>query len=469
MPRTLLIALLDASSSMNDAFSSPEPGDGHGKTRMGETKLDVAKDLFLETLINAPTADTDIAVFAFSDSLRSLFYGPATNAMDVEGLIRSLKAEGSANLADAFIELERWIKKKIRRFSVFGPKKYARIKVLVFSDGLTDPDLAAQGFHTFAWEVQPTPIDIHFRLIDSTPQGRQTQRRVVKGTDDRLVEEKNIVPHFEGIERVKTLIDELKHHEPDMKPLREPAKAPLSGKIARSGERQRALFKEYLAAHDMPAMATIRFAGSVAHPFNSRLLAEGILPAISALETIQAAGEKTGIAPDVQILSISRTSDIKASVSGIAKAVEVLDERFTPWKRENAKKMKQLEIDKLSHEVRKIKAEARQAETALDDPDHESRVKELELRKMEAEAERIELENESRRLRIEEQKIRQQLILMAHTITRSMCENLEVSEPVYLERHASILEALTQLSRTAYPMEVVHDGATAVTGPGRER
>ena len=96
---------------------------------------------------------------------------------------------------------------------------------------------------------------------------------------------------------------------------------------------------------------------------NATVLATEVVPALEAIETIQQVSDSVSDRePKIQVLSLTQSSPVEVSISGIAKSIEFIDEKFTPWKREFAKKIADLKLQKGELEVKKLRAEASEAE-----------------------------------------------------------------------------------------------------------
>ena len=145
---------------------------------------------------------------------------------------------------------------------------------------------------------------------------------------------------------------------------------------------------------------------------------------------------------------------MKVSVSGMAKAIEVIEELFTPWKREHSRNIRRLELEEKELQIRKLRAETEQVEQAL----YETKIaREKEARRQEIENVNKEIEMEERRLRLERERYAEQLVWLARRITESLCSNYNLSEDDLANRHMKVKESLEILARIKYSIETIHE------------
>jgi hypothetical protein len=425
--QNLWLVLIDTSASMGSGFSSKGPSAGRVRRGGWETKIDAAKELLSATIKSLRTPD--VAVVEFTSRSALLFHAPSREFSRYESSIQKLTANDGTDLAAALENLPA----TIAGGHFQDLHSYSEVQILVITDGLTDARSAGAAAHQLISDLRPTQIRIRVLLVDQTPEGDETAYSVATNDD---------VEYAQSYEATRTATQA------------SAAKA-LSYNLATAGAHQRALYREQAALLGSAPLSTIGFVGSSSDRTNSAMLRSEIVPAIEALEQIQEVASSDGVSADVEIYTISKSSDLKVSVSGIAKAIEVVDERFTPWKREHAQYMAQLEREEKELELRKLRAEAREAERNIVDLGLDRRYRELELRREEAKVEREVLENEALRLKLARAKLDRKLVAAAQDITHVLCSNYDLPEDELSSRQIRVKEALEILSGSKYLLEHV--------------
>ncbi len=427
MQKSLWLVLVDTSGSMEGGFHSKGPGTGRIRTGGWKTKIEAAKDLLAATVRGLRTPD--VAVVEFNHVSRLLFHAPSRESSKYEYLIDELSAGGGTDLAGALVHLQETISHGHFRDLSF----YAEVQILVISDGLTDARQAEIAANQLIADLLPSRVNIRVLLVDQTPDGDETAYSVATNDD----------------------VEYAQSYEATQEAARTSAAEALSFNLSNAGVHQRALYREQSEILGRPAITTIGFVGSSRDRTNAAMLRSQIVPVLEAIERIQAAASSDGISTDIEVFAISKSSDFKASVSGIAKAVEVIDERFTPWKREHAQYMAQLEREEKELEVRKLRAKAMQAERNVISLAAEQRYRELEIEREKINVERQELENELLRLKLERAKVDRNLVSIAQEITYKLCANLDLPEDEFESRQIRVKEALDILSSSKYLLEHV--------------
>lgn len=423
----LWLVLIDTSGSMDDGFGSGKsPTRGRVRTGGWDTKIEAAKELLESTIANLRTPD--VAVVEFNSSSRLLFHAHSNDSSHYNSRIKQLQAGGTTELAHALDHLSDLISKN--GYKELG--EYREIQILVITDGLTKSDSSGQASKRLISSLINTRTNIRVLLIDRTPEGDETAYKVATNDDVEYAE------NYEATQNATSAS----------------AASSLSYNLATTGVHQRALYKEQAVLRGRPPVKTIGFVNSGPDRLNSISLSNEVVPTLSALEEIQAVSESDGVKRDVEIYSLTKSSDLKVSVSGMAKAIEVIEELFTPWKREHSRNIRRLELEEKELQIRKLRAETEQIEQAL----YETKVaREKEARRQEIENINKEIEMEERRLRLERERYAEQLVWLARRITESLCSNYDLSEDDLANRHMKVKESLEILARIKYSIETIHE------------
>jgi len=425
MAESIWVILLDTSGSMGSGFT--RVGEPTGLTEAGgwKRKIDAAKDLLLRRIEALRTPD--VAVIQFTATARLLFLAPAVRFPEFAGVIRDLRAGGGTDLACALDEAA----------SISGLSDYAQIKVLVISDGLTDADAAGRAADRLRAAYPQATIGV--LLIDQTDEGDETAFQVATSDD---------VTYASSYAEVSKAVGS---SAADM----------LASEVASVAVKQRRLVSDLLIAQDRPRLQTLLFEGSDTTPLNARTLAADVVPVLRALETLQdIADSSRGARSQIQVIDISQTSPVNASVSGIAKAVEVLDEQLTPWKREHAKRIADLRERKLKLQIAKLHAEAMSIR-------HKEELLSARVRKINAEAERLEIENDEKRIKMEEDELRKELLSLAKVVVMRLCSNADLDAMVRLQYETQALEATSIYVDTRYNVRTLYDDHQCSERPTR--
>jgi|SRR5208282_2770445 hypothetical protein len=294
--------LLDVSGSMAEGFSTPPSNDPFEEHGLWDTKLHAAKDLLLLQIIRL--REQEIAVYTFADTTKKIFQGTRDDFAEAESKIRNIEADGHTNLASALVAVTE------------DPalENYIPLTVLILSDGLSnlgDPKSAAQRL------VEKFPhCRIDTILIDETPEGRRTAEDVSIGGDVRSAASKTQVSR----EVVSARAGELAH---------ELASLPY---LAFNAESELAR----ITGGPSPTLLTVTTPLSL----TAASLDREIVPTLQALEALgRARTEGLGLPFRGKINSISQSSPISISLSGLKEAVELALEWVIPWRRENAKRI----------------------------------------------------------------------------------------------------------------------------------
>jgi hypothetical protein len=314
------IIVLDISGSMGEGFSARPVADPLAERGAWKTKLDAAKDLLLRQIAASRVQDT--AVLTFSDTARKIFHGARTSFSQAENAVRSLGAGGNTNLAAGLAAV------------VDDPafEGYRALSVLILSDGLSnrgDPVAAAERL------VAKYPYArIDTILIDDTEAGRLVAEAV----------------SINGWVRPAVSSDLLEKAVPLGKA------ASLQHEIAGLGRQRLALETELAAAVAAPVPTLLTITSPLR--LTTYSLREEIAPLMEAVEALQkTADDAAGVTYRGSVTSLSQSSPVTISLSGLREAVQLVLELVIPWRREHARAMLRLKEQEAELENKRRQAQ----------------------------------------------------------------------------------------------------------------
>jgi hypothetical protein len=147
-----------------------------------------------------------------------------------------------------------------------------------------------------------------------------------------------------------------------------------------------------------------------------------------------------------RIIRLSQNSPIEAELGGVAEAVTTIRDLVVPWRRENAKKLSDLEIEQRQAEINSLQIANKIAESQVDQQT-------LETEKIKLEIEQMRLANEERRLAIEQKRLElhEAKIQMALTIINRFMPNMPESKRIAFVNQ--FIKALTVLVESPLTIE----------------
>ncbi|WP_428305670.1 VWA domain-containing protein [Lacipirellula sp.] len=418
MADSIWVVLLDTSGSMGEPFTQVGKPTGMYESGGWSSKIEAAKDLLIRRMGALRTPD--IAVIEFKEFPTLLFNEPATRFHEYIDSIRDLRSGGGTDLAAAISSAA----------TITALASYAQVRLLIVSDGLTDSEAAGIAADELRITVPQATVSV--LLIDQTDQGDETAFRVATNDD---------VTYAYSYADVSSAIT---GSAADL----------LAFEIGTLARKQRLLVSELLDVQERPSLRTLEFEGSEATRLTADVLTNEVIPVLKSMEALQGIADSSrNTATRIQVTNISQTSPIKASVSGIAKAVEVLDERLTPWKREHSKEMANLAERRLKLQLSKLECEAL----------HYEGMAKAELRRANAEAERFELENEERRLKLDESRFEQKLLVLAWEVARDLLRDGYVDHNGLAYHQVDALNAIKDYMKTRFNARLFDDQSSGLS------
>jgi len=167
-----------------------------------------------------------------------------------------------------------------------------------------------------------------------------------------------------------------------------------------------------------------------------------VAPYLKALESLlQIINEIKGKPLDViAIEGITKRSPLSVNLdAGAGEAIRAIQETVVPWRRKNAKEMKEIELELKKAEV--VQTRIRTAKER-----EESKKISVEAKREQAEIERINLENEERRLALEEKRFefeKKRIGLALELLNRLKVDMTEAEKIAYVVRLLEPLKVLT--------------------------
>jgi hypothetical protein len=219
-------------------------------------------------------------------------------------------------------------------------ESYNSITVLILSDGLSNIGDPIQAAGRLIEKYPSGRIDTI--LIDDTEEGRQVAERVsINGS----VRSAFSLPELgEGMDSSRAFS--------------------LRQEISGFPTRRLELESELALISNIGSPTLL----SVASPVDLTPVAlrDDIVPTLEGLESLgRAASDASGLPYLGRISSISQDSPVTISLSGLKDAVELALDWVIPWRRENAKRIAELERRRREAEIEKASIENRQLEVAL--------------------------------------------------------------------------------------------------------
>jgi len=399
------ITLLDISASMDKGFSTTETPGPFSEQGSWRTKLEAAKELLIRQI--ADVRVQDVAVITFSDSAEKIFHGPRSQFDQAESAIRALRSQNNTNLAAALTA--------VTDDPLF--EEYDALSVLILTDGLSnrgDPNTAAQQL------ISKFPFArIDTILIDETPEGRLVAEIVSINGWVRTAFSSVRLGAAVTLGRAEGLNREI-----------------------RGLTERRLQLEAELASVVEGASPTLLTVTTPLRITPSSLRTE-IAPMLEALQEIQETADAgTGREYRGQITSISQSSPVQISLSGLHDAVKLVLELIIPWRREHACRMLRLKEEEAALENEKRRAQLAREHVELEGLDLENRHREMELAH-----ERISLAQA--RIKLAQQSMK---ILDPNRMLR------ELGREVYLQK---LIVAIDHLAES--------DVEFVVSGPGFEQ
>lgn len=376
-----------------------------------QTKLEAAKTSILAQIANLRSPD--VAIISFNFTPTEVFTGRPSELAEIERRVNSLEPSGGTDLAKALLDVPRLT-------SLSG---YRQIKVLVVSDGLTDGDAAEAAAGRLIEEFRQLTISV--LLIDQTEQGNDVARRIATNEEVRYARGQPQFREAVGAEAVQF----------------------LQGTALSLLQERRLVLADLFRQQKQPPITTIIFVGLGTMPLTAATLTGELVPVLGALETLQQiANDVAGVESRVKIASITQYNPIETSISGIAKAVEVVEELVTPWRRSHAREMADLKEGKARVDIAKAHAEAVQVAENVE-------VTKAEARKRQAEAAQIELDNELKKLAAEEMRMRLEIGKMTLVAVKMLASGGQLPPDQRLELESRAFGALETLAKARLMIE----------------
>lgn len=348
---SIWIILLDTSGSMGEGFTA-RPGqaiDPLAEQGAWSTKLHAAKELLLRQV--ATLRVQDLAVFQFTSDYTKVFQGTRDQLLRQTYLIESLVANDGTSIANAL--------RGVEADPSFEP--YRSLNILVITDGLSDPDAATEAASDLIEKYPFARIDTI--LIDETDEGRAVADSIsINGTVRTVTSSIQLGTAMRGAR-----IDSLRSNLTTMPLLRLQAQQEL------------AVFEQL----PEPTLITVTSGESL----TAETLRNDIAPTLGGIEALGLAssyardGEYRG-----SVSSISQDSPISINLTGLKEAIELALSYIIPWRRENAKRLAQLEVRK-----RELEVEREERNLALQPYDAEQRRLELLRQQIDLSTSKLEL------------------------------------------------------------------------------
>lgn len=414
--RAIWALLIDISNSMDDGFSGEKEPIGLIETGAWNKKIDAAKDILIRQVKNLPSVE--LLIIAFDDESEVIYQGPSEDIYSIQNCISRLEPRGQTNIARA-IDLAA---------KVIGvPDPGSSVSAVILTDGLSnqgDPVISAQNF------VSQIPGSrISSVLIDRSKKGEAIANDISIGGEVRDGATYSKLESSLRDERVVTLKDALLHLD----------------------YRRSSLEYALSSSLDYDAPAMVEFKGTDEVRFASDFMSSHVVPYIQSLESIENTVNKVkGERSKIKIHSISHYSPVKASVSGIAQALKILEELIIPWKREYARNIADLKAEELRISNEKAKAEAMEIEarTLRENSEAERILQESRLTK--AKAEQLELENEKNRFELK----KRQAAIAARILNDLSTENMQLSEPARMAYIHDLIDPVKHIMESSVEANV---------------
>ncbi|ASC69417.1 hypothetical protein XM38_003440 [Halomicronema hongdechloris C2206] len=325
---------------MNEGFSGRGATDPLAERGAWRTKLEAASELLLRQI--ASIRDQDVAVIKFADQAEKIFQGHQSAFSPSSFSV--LQGGGRTNLTAAL--------NIVAIDSSFN--RYRALSVLILSDGLANignPQIEAERI------IERYPFArIDTILIDETDQGRAIAESVsINGSVRNAV---SILQLQDSVERARV--------------------AGLQQEISGLAQRQLALESELSAIANVSTPTLLTVTSQVSLTPSS--LRDQISPFLTGIEEIQeVASTASGASYRGRIRSISQSSPVSISLSGLREAVELFLEWIVPWRREHVEQMLVLQRRREELEQRKLEMDLGRENAELDALELSNRRLELEL------------------------------------------------------------------------------------------
>lgn len=410
--------LIDISGSMAGPFSGEKEPVGLPEVGSWKFKIEAAKEILIRQVMNLPSVD--VAIISFSDDAELIYIGPSDNLKEIEKKVYDLETDDMTNVAGALY----------KAIEVIDPKKYDSVSILVISDGLSNVGNPEEAAQTVINEIKGSRISTI--LIDRTSEGERIAYSISIGGEVRDgTTYSKLMGGFKG-ERAETIRSAIHTLESE--------RISLESALAES--------------LDYSRPSILQFKGTDEVQFRSDFIGTYVLPYMSSLENLQRVTHRIeGKPTKIKVHSISHYSPIKASVSGIAQALNILDEKITPWKRQHSKKISKLREEEIRINNQKTKAEMLEIEARSLLSVKEADKIMQEARLMKAQAEQQEIQNEKEKFKLRKSQVR-----LALDILKELKEDrLEFEHPTIMAYINEILEPLKIISESPIEVEVQHN------------
>lgn len=425
---SLWTILIDVSGSMNDGFSGSGKPTGLVEKGNWRRKLDAAKDILYQQ--TSSLFETEVAIIKFNNNAELIYKGKPTDDKKIRDRIYSLSAGGGTNIASGLL----------LALNTLNFERYSAITILIITDGLSnegDPIEAAREI------VRKFPsIRISTILIDVTEKGKDIARKISINGDVRYAqsfqqlskETKNegLQNLYKSIRKSENIIGE--HEDAVFSFITKKSFFQRELEIASEADT-----KEYPRSKIQPR----RFEFTNTNPvgFNVDYLDNQIVPYLRSLENVQTTLDQIREQPSrVRIQAITKYSPVKATVSGIAQALEIVERMVIPWKREHAKTIAKLEEREKELQIKKSEADLLESKAKAQNQDLNNDILFEELRIKRAEAEKLEIANERDKLAFMKEKV-----IFVRDILREFASNLpEEERTVYIMKMMKSLDELIQ-------------------------
>lgn len=364
---TIWALLIDISFSMNAGFSREKAPQGLVESVECQYKIEAAKELLIRQVKNLPSVE--LCIIAFDDKSEIIYQGPSENISEIQQRVNSLQPRGDTNIAKALDLAAKTI----------STVQYDSVSVLIISDGLSNQGDPVEAATNFIKRIPGSRISTI--LIDRTEEGEKIANNISIGGEVRDGTSYDKLRSGFKDEKINTLKDALSNL--DFK------RSSLEFALPKSLD------------FEPPAM--IEFRGTDEVKFASDFMGSHVVPYLSSLEAIEKITQSiVGKSCNVKIHSISHYSPIKASVSGIAHALNILEEMIIPWKREYARTIANLKVDEIRINNEKAKAEALEIEARTQRENREAEKISQEARLTQAKVKQLESESEENKFRLKE-------------------------------------------------------------------
>ena len=425
---SLWTILIDISSSMNDGFSGKGKPTGLVEKGNWRRKLDAAKDILYQQ--TSSLFETEVAIIKFNSNAELIYKGKPSDDKEIRDRIYSLNAGGRTNIARGLL----------LALNNLDFERYNAITILIITDGLSnegDPIQAAREI------VSKFPsIRISTILIDVTEHGKDIARKISINGDVRYAQSFQQLSKETQNEGLQNLYKSIRKSE---NVIREHEDAVFSF-ITKKSFFQRELeianeteTKEYPRSKIQP----LRFEFTNTNPvgFDIEYFSNQIVPYLKSLEDVQTTLDQIREQPSrVRIQAITKYSPVKATVSGIAQALEIVERMVIPWKRKHAKTIAKFEERERELQIKKSKADLLESKAKAQNQDLNNDILFEELRIKRAEAEKLEIANERDKLAFMKEKV-----IFVRDILREFASNLtEEERTVYIMKMMKSLDELIQ-------------------------